>query len=371
MDRFEYGDNKLSDNEIMIAIPSMVIGVGVLYLPRSLAIDTIAADSWITLLVGGGIITFFTWMTAKLAARFPGQEFLEYASTIISRPLGIFLTILLAIQGVLITSFVVRVVGDLAKHYLFDRTPIEVIMLAFLLVIVYAVSGSRAGIFRLNMMFLPIIIFIAFVVLLFTLGWFDMSNLMPFFQTDTSGYITAFKTSTTSYLGFGILLFYVSLVKQPKNVPVKAAMGMVLVVFMYVLLLISCIAVFGNHATANLLYPTVELAKEVEIPGGFFERFQSVFFVIWIMAIFNTTAMALDVSVFALQSIFKKKNIKRKIILLLSPIILVLAQAPQDITEVGMAGSFVGYYGLGITMFTTFILLAVAKLRGVKGHEKK
>ncbi|WP_174615814.1 GerAB/ArcD/ProY family transporter [Virgibacillus ihumii] len=370
MDRFEYGDDKITDKEIMIAIPSIVIGVGVLYLPRSLAEGTIGADGWISLLVSGGIITFFTWLTARLAAQFPGQEFLDYASKLVSRPVGICLTLLLTVHGIIITAFEVRAIGDLAKHYLFARTPIEVIMLAFLLVVIYAVSGSRAGVFRLNMMFLPIIIFITMVVILFTLGWFDHGNLLPLFQTDTSGYLSSFNVSIFSCLGFWILLFYMSLVKRPGNAPAKAALGMILVVLIYMILFIACIAVFGNKATANLLYPTVELAKEVEIPGGFFERFESVFFVIWIMAIFNTSALAMDASVFALQSIFKK-TAKRKIIIILAPIVFLIGLAPQDITELSVLGSFVGYYGLGITMFTTLLLLAFAKLRGVTKRGEK
>ncbi|WP_077324430.1 GerAB/ArcD/ProY family transporter [Virgibacillus siamensis] len=369
MDRFEYGDDKITDKEIMVAVPSIVIGVGVLYLPRVVAADTIAADGWLALLVGGIIIMFFTWLCAKLAVQFPGKQFIDYASLIISKPIAICMTIMLAIQGVLITAFEVRVIGDLAKHYLFDRTPPEVIMLVFLLVVVYAVSGSRAGVLRLNMLFLPIIIFIAIVVMLFTTGWFEKGNLMPFFQTSISGHVSALHTSVLSYLGFFVLLFYISLVKKPKKVPIKAAIGMGVAVFMYMLLFIICIAVFGNHATANLLYPTVELAKEVEIPGGFFERFESVFFVIWIMAIFNTSAMALDVSVFALNSIFKNKP-KRKIVFWLSPLILFIAQFPQDFTEVGKLGTLISYYGLGITLSVTILLFIVGKLRGVMDSEK-
>ncbi|GAA0598937.1 spore germination protein GerLB [Virgibacillus siamensis] len=370
MDRFEYGDDKITDKEIMIAIPSIVIGVGILYLPRSLAEGTLALDGWLPLLIGGIIVSFLTWLTARLAAQFPGQEFLDYASLIVSRPVGICLTLLLAVQGLLITAFETRAIGDLAKHYLFDRTPIEVIMLAFFLVIIYAVSGSRSGIFRLNMLFLPIIIFIAMVVILFTLGWFDKGNMLPVFQTDIDGYLAALNSSIFSYLGFGILLFYISLVKRPKNAPAKAALGMMAAVVMYLILFVACIAVFGNQATTNLLYPTVELAKEVEIPGGFFERFESVFFVIWIMAIFNTTTLALDASVFALQSVFGK-GAKQKIILILAPIIYLIGLAPQDITQLSEFGSFVGYYGLGITMFVTLLLLAVAKLRGVTKRGKK
>ncbi|MFC4559428.1 endospore germination permease [Virgibacillus kekensis] len=368
MRQFEYGDEQITDNEILIAIPSIVIGVGILTMPRSIAEDTVSADGWISLLVGGVFVIFLTWLVGKLGSRFPQQPFLEYASKVISRPGAIGMTLLFSTLGVLIAAYEMRVIAQVSSKYLFEETPVPVIGLTFLLVVVYAVCGTKAGWFRINMMFFPIIVFISLSVVLFTTGWFKMENLLPAFKTDIGSYLDAFKNSILSFTGFGIILFFSVLVKDPKGMPKKAAIGMSYAVVLYILFYIMCIGVFGNLVTANLQFPTIELAKNVEIPGGFFERFESIFFVIWIMAIFNTTVMALGAALMAIQSVFRQVR-KEKVVFMLSPLIFLIGMIPHDENELGTFGSFLGYYGFFMTTLVTFLLLIIAKLRGVKGHE--
>lgn len=362
---FEYADEWISEKEIMIAVPSMVIGTGVLTLPKDLAAETMAADGWVSIVIGGILAIMLTWVIAKLAVSFPHQTFMTYASKIVTRPVATILTFIFAVFALHIAAFQVRQIADISKQYLFERTPVEVIALSFFLVVIYAVSGSRVGLFRLNTMFLPLILIIASVVLLFNFRGFKIENLLPIFQTDLSGYAKGIGTSITSYMGFGILWFYISLVKQPKKVPKMAMIGMGIPVGLYALLFIIGIGVFGNAVTSNLLYPTVELAKEVQLPGEFFERFESLFFVIWIMAIFNTTAMALDIAVFAMTSILKKMS-KMKIIFILSPIVYAIAMLPQDFTDVARFGAILGYTAVSYTVCVAILLIVLAKIRGVK-----
>ncbi|MFZ3579651.1 GerAB/ArcD/ProY family transporter [Virgibacillus sp. DJP39] len=370
MKSFDYGDEKISEREIMIAVPSMVIGVAVLTLPRDLASVTSASDGWVAILGSGLVAIAIIWLLAKLTSGFPNQSFFTFTSTILSKPVAIIISFILAIIWLNVTAYIVRSISEVSKQYLFDQTPVEVIGLCFLLVVVYAVSGSRAGLFRLNMMFLPIILIISFIVSIFNLSLFEPPQLLPMFKTDFNGYLEGLHTGLTSYAGFIIALFYIGLVENPKNTPKYAAIGMSIPVLMYLMFFILCIGVFGNEVTANLVFPTVELAKSVEIPGGFFERFESVFFVIWIMAIFNTTAMALDIAVLSIHSIFKKAK-KIKVVLLLTPIVYCTSMLPQSLVEVASFGAIVSNAALIFTLLVGSFLLVIAKVRGVGQVGKK
>ncbi|WP_080875229.1 GerAB/ArcD/ProY family transporter [Oceanobacillus timonensis] len=369
MKRFKYADERISEKEIMIAIPSIVIGVGILSMPKELASVTVGSDGWIPLLIVGLFATLITWAIAKFASGFQGQTFLTYASNIVTKPVAIILTSMFAVLSIFITAYQIRKISNISQQYLFDQTPIEVIAVTFLLVVVYAVSGSRVALFRINMMFMPIILFIALTLVVFNVGWLDIGNLMPVFQTPLNGYVEVLKnTGGISYLGFGILWFYLSLVDKPKKAPKAAAIGMCIPIGLYMILFIMCISTFGNAVTSNLLYPVIELAKVVEIPGGFFERFESIFFVIWIMAIFITATMAMDIGVLALNLIFKKSE-KLKIIFILTPIIYLVGMFPQDIVEVDFLGSIMGWMMIILNITVLILLSVVAKIRGVKRNE--
>ncbi|MEN1969514.1 endospore germination permease [Lentibacillus sp. N15] len=362
---FEYGDEKISHREILIAISSILIDVGILSLPRDLAGDTVGADGWISIAISGSIIIFIAWLMARLATSFPRQSFVSYSSKLVSKPIAIIVTFIFIAISLGLAALEVREISDIAKQYLFDRTPVEALSLAFLLVVVYAVSGSRAGIFRLNMMFLPIILFIALAVVVLNIGWFSVENLLPVFETSFEGYARGLGTGTISYMGLGIILFYTSLVEKPKKVPRSVVIGTCIPVVLYIVLYITSIGVFGNSVTSNLIFPVIELAKEVDIPGGFFERFESIFFVIWIMAIFNTAVMALDIAVLALGNVFKSKS-KITLVCILSPIVYVIAMYPEDLINVTTMANYFGYFAIGYTTFITIILAIIAKVRKVK-----
>ncbi|MGJ9458422.1 GerAB/ArcD/ProY family transporter [Oceanobacillus sp. CF4.6] len=369
MSTFKYGDEKIRTRDIMIAVPSMTIAIGILVFPRTLAEKTTSSDGWVSIMLSGLIAIMLAWSIAKIAANFPGQSFLSYASSLVSKPVAVILTFLFVIQGIILTAFEVRAITNIAHQYLFERTPNEIVALTFLLVVVYAISGSRAGIFRLNAMFLPIIFLTSIILIFFSIGYMEVENVLPVFKTDMQGYLQGTMESTLSYTGVGILFFYISLVREPKKAPAMAAFGMSWVVIMYIFIYLTCIAVFGNETTANIRFPFIELSKSIEVPGGFLERLESVFFVIWIIVIFTTAAMAFDVSVLALNSIFPNIG-KLKIIFVLSPIIYLIVGIPQDFVEIGIFGEYIGYYGWGLSGMVVILLWIMYKVKGAKKGEK-
>lgn len=365
MEEFKYADDHANDREIMIAVASMVIGVGVLSLPRSIADTTKFADGWITILIGGIIAVFFTWLTATLASKFPKQSFVNYATTIISKPLAITLTMIFSLLYIGVTAFQIRKFTDISKEYLLVQTPMEVIVLVFFLIIIYAVSGASVDLLRLNILFLPFIIFISIVLVILNISLFDIDNLLPVFKTSFREYTQGVYGNIVSYTGASILLFYIALVKDPKKTAQKAVIGMIIPIGLYLLIFIASIGIFGYSVTKNLVYPTIELAKVTDVPGGFFERFDSIFFVIWTMAIFNTTAMAFDIAVISMNSIFKKVK-KINFIFILAPIIYFITILPQDLMQVNDFGAYVSRTVFIYTIFIVTALLIIAKLKGVK-----
>ncbi|UOQ92920.1 spore germination protein [Halobacillus shinanisalinarum] len=366
MNSFEYADEEIGGNEVGFVIPSVVIGAGVLSLPRVLSGVTDNADGWVTILLGGGLAVFFTWLVATLAARFPKQTFFDYSSLLISKPLAFITTASMAFYFLLFAAYEIRFVATLSQEYLFASTPKEVLSFVFLLVVTYAVAGSRAALFRLHQLFLPIMIGILIIVLLMTIPLIDVNHLMPIFKTNWTGYVNGTKSTLLSFMGWGVLLFYTSLMNQPKKAPKAGMIGMLVPVILYIILYIAAIGVLSNDVAANLTYPTNELAKVVEVPGGFFERLEIVFFTIWVMSLFTTSIVFFDVSVMALNSLFK--NVKKiTFILILAPVIYLVSMIPQGRLHVVQLSEIIGYLGIIISIFIPTILLIVAKIRRVKG----
>jgi len=367
MKSFEYGDGEIGSREILYSVSSVVIGVGIFTLPRTVGSATMGSDGWVSILLGGLVALLFAWIVAKLASRFPRQTFLEYTASLVSRPMAIVLTLMLAIHLMQFTAYEMRVVANISKIYLFDRTPVEVIGLLFLLVVVYAVANSSVGLLRLNLLFLPIVLFAAILLLLMNIGYFEPENLKPVFSTKWTGYIQGAKETVFAFLGFEILLIYIAMANQPEKVPKAAVIGMSIPILLYSFVFIMVVGVFGRTAMIQLVDPTIEIAKEVEVPGQFFERFESLFFTIWIMTIFNTASLSFGASVIAIRSVFPK--IKRIwLVFILTPIIYLSGMAPPNLIRNFEVGTWIGYSGVVFAMLIPAILLGIAKVRGIKGN---
>jgi len=363
--KFEYADEKIGAREIMIAGPAMIMGVGILSLPRILTKEMIGSDGWVSILLCGVLFICLAWGIATIVSLFPGKSFTELTSTVASKPVSIIITLMYAFLMLHFASYTVSSFANVTGKYIMYRTPFEVIAFAFFLVVIYAVSGSRVGLLRLNVMFFPIVIFIVLVVMVLSLSHAKFDNLLPVFQTDFKGYVQGVKSGMLSFVGISILWFYTPYMRHPEEAPGRVAFGIGFVTLIYLLLFIITLGVFGHVVTSNLVYPTVELAKSIEIPGEFFERFESLFFVIWIMILFNSASMALDILTLALTSIFTRFR-KRTVLYIVSPLVFFIAMVPEDVVELKIYGSLIGYTAFIYTMFVVVLLFLVMKIRGVR-----
>lgn len=367
MKNFEYADEEIGQKEIILTVSSMMIGVGVLTLPRLVAKSTNSSDGWFSILLAGGITLGCAWLIAKLVSKFKKQTFFEYSSTLATKPVAYVLTFMQFCYFIMFCAYEIRAIANIAKQYLFDRTPVEIITLTFLLVVIYAVSGTRVGVIRLNVLFLPIVLLVTAMMLFFSIGLFDFENLRPFFVSDWKQILKGTQDSVYSLLGFETVLFYASLMNRPKEATKGIMIGVAISVVLYLCIFIFTIGIFTHDGTMNIMYPAIEIAKEIQIPGQFFERFESLFFVIWIMTIFNTTCMAMDISVDCLSSMYKSVN-KRTWILILSPLIYLGCMIPKDLVEFATFGNLISYTGIVMAILVPAVLLLLTKIRKVNQH---
>lgn len=367
MKPFDYADAKIGTREMAITLSSVILGVGILTMPRALAESTKSSDGWISILIAGAIAIVLAWIASKLAARFPGKSFYDFTSSVVSKPAASVITAAFFIYFIGFASYETRMIANISKQYLFERTPVEAIAFAFLAVIAYSLSGTQIGLLRLNVLFLPIVLFILLFVLVTSIDLFDVENLKPLMITVPLDIIGGSKESVFSFLGFEMVMFYAVLMRKPSKAPLASVVGVLIPLTLYLLVYLITIGVFTNEGTANVQYPTIELAKEIELPGEFFERFESLFFTIWIMTVFNTASMSVHVALVCVRSIFPSLK-KHAAINGVIPFIYIVCMIPQTIGEVTTFGQSISYAGLALVGIVPISILVVAKARGIKGN---
>ncbi|MFB9274761.1 GerAB/ArcD/ProY family transporter [Cohnella cellulosilytica] len=367
MKSFEYGDREIGSTDVVFGVSNMVIGFGVLTLPRTLAAVTESSDGWMSLVLGGGVALAIGWLIAVLCGRFPKMGLQEITKAVANGATANVVTSLFACYTFLFVGYETRGLANISKLYLFDRTPEEAICLFFLFVLAYGVAGPSATLLRLNVVFLPLVLLIVVGVLAMNIPFFNVHNLKPMFVTNGIDVLKGVRGTVFSFLGFEVFLFYNALNNRPETMRKAILGGLAIPFVIYLVVFVFVIGIFGSEVTKNTLYPTAELAKQVEIPGGFFERFESIFFTIWVVTLFNTAAMAFDVTVLALKGLFPGTQ-RMTWVIWLCPLIYLVAMQPQSVTEIDIFGEWISYAGIVIGWGLPAILLGAAKLRGVRAN---
>ncbi|WP_238457969.1 GerAB/ArcD/ProY family transporter [Alkalihalobacterium alkalinitrilicum] len=98
-----------------------------------------------------------------------------------------------------------------------------------------------------------------------------------------------------------------------------------------------------------MTFPFMEIVRMIEVPGGFFERLQSIALVIWIMALFTSTSLYQLLAVKIINDIFSPHQKVSWLSTAIVFISFIIAFLPENITELEKLGSSITYYGIGIT----------------------
>ncbi|CAG7627740.1 Spore germination protein YndE [Paenibacillus solanacearum] len=366
---FEYGDREINASELFFSVSSMILGMGILTLPRGLTKTVPSSDGWMTIVLAGLLSIGFVWVLMTLATRFPNETIVEFSRTLVGKHAAWGLSVLLFIAFFMFTSYEVRGAAEVAKQYLFRRTPVEVIGLAFFLVVIYAACGTRVGVIRLNVLFLPFVLGVFVLVIVMNLGSVRLEHLQPVFVSNWKQMFSGIWESLFSFFGFEIVLFYAALLNRPAKAVKAAIWGVTTPMLLYVLLFLFVIGVFSPAATAELQYPTVELAKEIEVPGAVLERFESFFFTIWLMTLFNSAAMSLDICSYIMCRLVGARK-RLNVILSLAPVMFVLSFIPRDLHEFSSFGKLTSLVDLTACIMIPCMLYVVFLIKGGRRRGK-
>ena len=370
MKPFEYGDEEIGSREIGFAVSSTIIGIGALSMPRDIADQTLFSDGWIILLLGGLICAVLGWFVTRVAILFPKQNFVQYTSEHLTKPVAYTISIILVLTFVALTAYEVRKIAIISQTYLFSDTPIQLLSFFFLLVVVYGIAGSRAALLRLNVLFLPIVLIAIVLLSLLNINLMEINNLLPAFQTKVSQYAVGVKNSIFTFIGFEVALFYaVMLNDTAKKAPMAVVKAVMVNVLSYILIYVTCISVFTYMTTRGLTYPTIELGKEIEIGGGFLERFDAIFFTTWIITIYNTTAMYYDVASLLFCAMFPK--VKKHIFIFVSaPMIFMLNMIPGNLDTLSNYGTYLAWVDMGFVVLAPLLVFIVYKIKRRNGRNE-
>lgn len=357
--------DEITSLQASFIVSKSMIGTGILFLPQVMAKEVGTPDGWISVLIGGFLALLAGYVIIKLNQRFPKQTFFEFSQTVFGKVIGAVHIVLLSAYFTISAGYLTRVMGEVIRMYLLDKTPIAFIIIVFMLVGIYLAIGGINPIARLIELFFPVILIILVTLIAFSFKEFELDNIRPVLA---EGFMPVWKgipSSAFSYSGFEIMLVLSAFMKEPRDAVKSMLRGIGLLIPLYTLTVLVTIGTLTVDEVKTLTWPTMSVAKDIELPGGFFERFESLFSVLWVISMYATFVPYYYVASLGLGHLFRTNY--RTFIYLLFPVVYLVAMMPKTLNNVLRFGNFLNDFALFIVVIMPLYFWIFVKLRG-KGH---
>jgi spore germination protein len=351
--------DKLTTPQITVQLFAAMVGVGILSLPEAVSAEA-GVDAWIVIILAGILAMVAVSLMAYLGARFPGHSIIHYAPLLFGRFLGAIVLIAFFLYFLFFVGTVVRISADVTKLFLLDITPVEVIIIGMLSVSTYLILHGINAIARFNEFIQPLALLILFLVLTQTVRDTDFGRLFPVLGDGVQPLLKAFPTTFFAYLGFEVLLFIQPFMEKPRTAQRAALAAIGATVILYTVVTVLSIAVLGRTEVTLVEYPTLAIIKNIEVPGAFIERLDSIMMMVWIpfavttIVMFHYCASLIGSQMLGLQE-------HRVIALLLFPVVFLIAVLPRNVLEVDEWSKWASLLGVSLITIVPILLVSVYK----------
>jgi spore germination protein len=364
--------NKMSVTQLAIVVASTGIGAQLIIGSNKL-VTAGGRLTWLSILLGGLLFYFVTYMMIKLGDEYPEQTLVEYMPKLWGSFLGTIIICWFSLLFLLQLAAILTGVRKAIVFFMFARTPPEVVALGLLAVCVYLALQDWGTFLRVqqHIFFLATPIFA--MLWLVSLLNFDAANLLPLLpKKELPKLLTALPETWNLFAGYEIILFLLPFTQRGKiSLPKALSCSFGCMTIIFLAIIIISIGVLTVKGLTSALYPTMTAMSSVELPGTFLERLETYLVVVWIPVVFDTLAIFLWLPARMLMQ-QKQYADHRPFVLLFAPLIYLVASVLDSLKALDTAGKLITWLGLGFSLgvIPLSLFLVLWKKRGNRACPK-
>lgn len=352
--------HNLNPYHVIGLILNACIGVNLLVLSHS--VSKMGYNQWWLPFILGTIVSLTLVPMIALCKRYPEDSLFAMNEKLLGKWLGRAINVLVIVYAILNTTTVNSGYIRLVQTSMLSSQTVTLPLLSLSLVMLYIANGGIKLVARFCL-----ISFFFTGWMIYYLQWgFQKGGIMhifPLFNTSVNDILNALNQSFSSMFGYELLLFYYPYIQQKEKALRHALWGVWMVIFFYVLVLITSVAYFSEWEMEHLIYPILNLFKAVEL--SFMERMENVGIGVWVFLILSTSAAYLWA---ARKGIEEMAGRKRKWHLLLPATLsyfLIRGPIPTEYQQF-LYERVTVYMGYVVILWPVFLLL-VHTIRGKSG----
>lgn len=347
--------------EAIILILSVVVTHTILTLPSDI-LTSMQSASILNLIFVSVIAIIITYVIFRLFKNFPGLDIIDISELVGGKVLKnligtIFITYFLITSSMLLRNFCESI-----KIIYYPMTNIFFILAFFVIAVCMANRLEFSATLKTNMIILPIVLLSIIFLFFSNMNLFTPERIFPILGDGLYNTFLLGLGNLYSFGGIAFLYLLPPLLKEPDKFK-KISLISIGVTALYLILTIATLLfMFSFFVTTNEITPLYNATRYIEF-GTFFQRLESVFLLIWILAFACYLSI---VSKFSM-GIFKKLTkieTKKPLIDIFGLLILAISLIPRNYAmSQNFESNIYPLLVIGIVFFMGLSLLILANLK--------
>ena len=353
--------SKLSTFEAILIILSRLIPLTVISLPKTF-LNELKSSAILNVIYLTILVILISLVISKLFKNFLGNDIIDISKflggTVFRNIIGsIFISYFLFSSAIILREF-----SESLNVVYYPYTDVKYIVLSFIFAIgVVNNFGFSSSIVKTTLLIFPPLILS--IILLF-LGNIDNFSFHRIFPILGDGFSNTFLLSLTNIGAFsGITYFYFipSLLKEPKNFKKVTILSSILTGLIMIICVATLLLMFSIFISVDEIMPLFTSSRYIEF-GTFFQRFESVFLLIWIVAFCCYLAISCLISTYIFGKMFNLKDSSQVFIIFII-LLFVLTLLPKNYANAVHLETYYFRYFTIFIILLGLIILALANLK--------
>lgn len=351
-----------------VALTTVVLITKAFFTSIRVLIKATSTSAWYATLISCVASMLLFLLVYLLMKRFPNKELVEIFQIVTGKFIGKILGLIFSAYFVYYAGSSLREFVEMIKAYVLPYTPPSAIIFIFLVVVVFFAYVGLEGIARMGYISFIIILVGLVLILVLPLPFYNVDNLFPLAGYSLQSTLYAGLLRTSAYSDVIFLAFIINALQGIKQFKKVGLISLSLSgAIISATILCSLLAFEYTQASENL--STLFQLSRIIYFNRFFQRVESIFIFIWVVASLMNVALAFYMAASIFCKTFKIPN-HRPSLLPLAFCTFTVTLLPESLSEVVERNVLLlRQSSLFITYLIPLLVLLLALIRGKKGEK--
>ena len=318
---------KIGTFEAIMLIFTIVITHTISALPR-IILSSEQSASILNLLYVGIIAIIFSYFIFKLLNNFPGLDLIDISELAFGKLFKNIVGIIFIVYFIISSSMLLRNFCESLKILYYPMTDIVFIIGFFIISNSIANRLEFSATLKTNLIILPIVLFSMIFLFVANIDKFMPQRIFPILGNGFYNTFILGLTNLSSFSGIAFIYFLPPILKEPEKFKQVTLISVGITTIYLILSVATLLFMFSFFQHTNEIAPLYNVARYIEF-GSFFERLDSLFLLIWILAFACYFSI---VTKFAMHILKKITNIetKKPLIDIFGLLVFAISMFPKD-----------------------------------------